>query len=76
MDSAGQLAGQLTLIQVHVLVAIQIPQYVEYPKRMSHKSHTLTCRQVHTTADYHNYSFFPLAISAVEQYTTRHCNTV
>ena len=48
---------------IYGLVAIDLPPYVEHPARTSRKnSHPLVYRQIHTGADYYNYSFYPLAI--------------
>ena len=47
---------------VHGLVAIPLPSYFEQPARMTRHSHPLVLRQIHTTANYCKYSFFPMAV--------------
>ena len=47
---------------VHGLVAVPLPEYIQYSNRVSRYCHSMTFRQVSTTTDYYKYSFFPLAI--------------
>ena len=47
---------------VHGLVVIQLPTYIEYPMRLTHHMHSLTYRQIHTTANYYQFSFYPTSI--------------
>ena len=47
---------------VHGLVALPLPSYFEQPARMTRLSHPLALRQIHTTANYYKYSFFPMAV--------------
>ena len=47
---------------VYGLVAIPLPNYVQYNNRISRYCHSMTFRQVSTSTDYYKYSFFPLAI--------------
>ena len=44
------------------LVAIPLPPYFEQPYRMTRHSHPLALRQIHTSADYYRYSFFPATV--------------
>ena len=47
---------------VHGLVAVPLPDYIQYSNRISRYCHSMTFRQVSTSTDYYKYSFFPLAI--------------
>ena len=49
---------------VHGLVEVPMPPYVVHPRVFTRhsKSHPLAFIQIHTSADYYKYSFFPLAI--------------
>ena len=47
---------------IHGLVAIPLPLYFEQPSRMTRHSHPLALRQIHTSANYYKYSFFPAAV--------------
>ena len=47
---------------IHGLVAIPLPSYFEQPSRMTRHSHPLALRQIHTSANYYKYSFFPAAV--------------
>ena len=47
---------------VHGLVAVPLPDYIQYSNRISRYCHSMTFRQVSTSRDYYKYSFFPLAI--------------
>ena len=47
---------------VHGLVAVPLPDYIQYSNRISRYRHSMTFRQVSTSRDYYKYSFFPLAI--------------
>ena len=47
---------------VHGLVAVPLPDYIHPPHRISRQCRSLTFRQLHTTTNYHKYSFFLLAI--------------
>ena len=47
---------------IHGLVAVPLPDYVQYSNRISRYCHSMTFRQVYTSRDYYKYSFFPLAI--------------
>ena len=44
------------------LVAVPLPDYIQYSNRISRYCHSMTFRQVSTSRDYYKYSFFPLAI--------------
>ena len=46
---------------VHGLVAVPLPDYIQYSNRISRYCHSMTFRQVSTSTDYYKYSF-PLAI--------------
>ena len=46
----------------HGLVAVPLPDYIQYSNRVSRYCHSMTFRQVSTSTDYYKYSFFPLAI--------------
>ena len=46
---------------VHGLVAVPLPDYIQYSNRISRHCHSMTFRQVSTSLDYYKYSFFPLA---------------
>jgi len=56
--------SRLTLFYkiVYGLVAISPPSYLERPMRMTRHMHPLSFRQVHTSANYFKYSFFPYTI--------------
>ena len=47
---------------VHGLVAVPLPEYIQYSNRVSRYCHSMTFRQVSNSTDYYKYSFFPLAI--------------
>ena len=47
---------------IHGLVAVPLLDYIQYSSRISRYCHSMTFRQVSTSRDYYNYSFFPLAI--------------
>ena len=47
---------------IHGLVAVPLPDYVQYSNRIFRYCHSMTFRQVYTSRDYYKYSFFPLAI--------------
>ena len=48
---------------IHGLVAIPIPSYFEQPMRSTrHTRHPLALRQIHTTANYYKFSFFPSTV--------------
>ena len=44
---------------IHGIVAISLPVYFEQLSRQTRHSHPLAFRQIHTTANYYNYSFSP-----------------
>ena len=44
------------------LVAVPLPSYIERPTRFTRHMHLLSYRQIHTTANYYKFSFFPSAI--------------
>ena len=50
---------------VHCLVAVPLPEYIQYSNRVSRYCHSMTFRQVSSSTDYYKYSFFPLAITPV-----------
>ena len=48
---------------IHGLVAIPIPSYFEQPMRSTrHTRHPFALRQIHTTANYYKFSFFPSTV--------------
>ena len=47
---------------IHGIVAISLPVYFEQLSRQTRHSHPLAFRQIHATANYYKYSFFPLSI--------------
>ena len=47
---------------IYGLVAVPLPNYVQYNNRISRYCHSMTFRQVSTSTDYYKHSFFPLAI--------------
>ena len=47
---------------VYGLVAIQLPSYLEHPTKITHHMHSLSYRQIHTAANYYQFSFFPMSI--------------
>ena len=47
---------------LHGLVAVPLLDYIQHSNRISRYCHSMTFRQVSTSADYYKYSFFPLAI--------------
>ena len=48
---------------IHGLVAIPIPSYFERPMRSTHHTrHPLALRQIHSTANYYKFSFFPSTV--------------
>ena len=56
-------ASVITLYKIiHGIVASSLPVYFEQLSRQTRQSHPLTFRQIHTTANYYKYSFFPLSI--------------
>ena len=48
----------------HGMVAIEMPSYFKQPKAATRHSlrHPLVYRQIHISANYYKYSFFPLAV--------------
>ena len=46
---------------IHGIVAISLPVYFKQLSRQTRHSHPLAFRQIHTTANYYKYSFFPLS---------------
>ena len=42
---------------VHGLVAVPLPDYIQYSNRISRYCHSMTFRQVSTSTDYYKYSF-------------------
>ena len=55
---------------IHGLVAIHIPSYFEQPMRSTrHTHHRLALRQIHTTANHYNSSFFPSTVVYWNQLT-------
>ena len=49
---------------VYGLVAVPLPNYVQYNIRISRYCHSMTFRQVSTSTDYYKHSFFPLLLSS------------
>ena len=47
---------------IHGLVAVPLPDYIQYNNRISSFCHSMTFRQVHTSRDFYKLSFFPLSI--------------
>ena len=47
---------------IHGLVAVPLPDFIQYSNRISRYCHSMTFRQVSTSRDYYKYSYFPLAI--------------
>ena len=47
---------------VYGLVAIQLPSYLEHPMKITRHMHSLSYRQIHTAANYYQFSFFPMSI--------------
>ena len=47
---------------IHGLVAIPVPPYFEQPMRSTRHSHPLALRQIHTTANYYKFAFFPSTV--------------
>ena len=47
---------------VYGLVAIQLPSYIEHPMKITRHMHSLYYRQIHTAANYSQFSFFPVSI--------------
>ena len=47
---------------VYGLVAIQLPSYLEHPMKITHHMHSLSYRQIHTAANYYQFSFFFVSI--------------
>ena len=43
-------------------VAMPMLSYLERPIRITRHMHPLSFRQVHVSADYYRYSFFPMAV--------------
>lgn len=43
-------------------VAIQLPGYFEHPSRYTRHMHSLSFRQIHTSANYYQFSFYPMSI--------------
>ena len=58
---------------VHWLVTVPLPDYIQYSNRISRYCHSMTFRQVSTSHDYYKYSFFPPRNSTVERPPTIHC---
>ena len=48
---------------VHGLVAVPLPEYIQYSNRVSRYCHSMVFWQASTSTDYYKYSFFPLAIA-------------
>ena len=44
------------------LVAVAMPSNFERPTRITRHMHSLSFRQVHVSADYYRYSFFPMTV--------------
>ena len=51
---------------VYGLVAVPLPDYVQYNNRISRYCHSMTFRQVSTSTDFYKYSFFPPCHYSVE----------
>ncbi|KAH3868934.1 hypothetical protein DPMN_032089 [Dreissena polymorpha] len=47
---------------VYGLVAIPPPSYLERSMRMTRHMHPLSFRQIHSSANYFKYSFFPYTV--------------
>ena len=47
---------------IHGLVAIPVPPYFEQPIRSTRHSHPLALHQIHTTAIYYKFAFFPSTV--------------
>ena len=47
---------------IHGLVAKPVPPYFERPIRSRRHSHPLALRQIHTTANYYKFAFFPSTV--------------
>ena len=47
---------------IHGLVAIPVPPYFKQPMRSTRHSHPLALRQIHTTANYYKFAFFPSTV--------------
>ena len=47
---------------VYGLVAIQLPSSIEHPMKITRHMHSLSYRQIHTAANYYQFSFFPMSI--------------
>ena len=47
---------------IYGLVAVPLPDYIQYNNRISRYCHAMTFRQVHTSSDFYKFSFFPLSI--------------
>ena len=56
--------GRLCLFYkiVYGLVAVPLPDHVQYSHRISRYCHSMTFRQVYNSRDYYKYSFYPLDI--------------
>ena len=55
---------------VHGIIAIPLPPYFKQPTRMIRHSHRLALRQIHTPANFYNYSFFLLAVVQLNRLPT------
>ena len=64
MANLGAKDARLCLFYkiVHGLVAVPLPDYVQYSNRISRYCQFMTFRQVHTSRDFYKFSFFPLSI--------------
>lgn len=47
---------------VYGLVAVPLPPYFERPLRITRHMHSLSFRQIHASATYYQFSFFPMSI--------------
>ena len=47
---------------INGIAAIPLPSYFQEPQRMTRHSHPLSLTQIHSSADYYKYSFFPLSV--------------
>ena len=47
----------------HNIVAINLPDYIYKPDRLTRHMHPLTLRQIQVSSDYHKWSFFPHTIT-------------
>ena len=53
---------------VHGLVAVPLPDYIQYSNRVSRYCHSMTFRQVSTSTEYYKYSFSPPPPLAIVQW--------